>query len=99
MQREGEQKVVFVVDDDHWVRETLQMALADEGYRVVLAADGRDALDRLDTVSHILAMMTRSYSWTTRFRMPMTSRQGTSGRDARVTSERRRLASPMTARR
>jgi DNA-binding response OmpR family regulator len=35
------------VDDDALIRDTLAMALADEGYVVRVAADGRAALDTL----------------------------------------------------
>ena len=39
---------VLVVDDDALIRDTLATALADEGYAVRVAADGRAALDTLD---------------------------------------------------
>jgi two-component system response regulator MprA len=39
---------VLVVDDDPAVRESLRRALALEGYEVELAADGEQALDRID---------------------------------------------------
>jgi CheY-like chemotaxis protein len=38
---------VLVVEDDEDVRETLGMVLETEGYEVVGAANGREALDRL----------------------------------------------------
>jgi CheY-like chemotaxis protein len=38
---------VLVVDDDELIRDTLATALADEGYAVRVAADGRAALDSL----------------------------------------------------
>ena len=37
---------VLVVDDEKHQRESLQMILEDEGYRVTVAADGREALSR-----------------------------------------------------
>jgi DNA-binding NtrC family response regulator len=37
---------VLVVDDEKHQRESLQMILEDEGYRVTVAADGREALAR-----------------------------------------------------
>jgi two-component system, chemotaxis family, chemotaxis protein CheY len=39
---------VLVVDDDPHIREFLCDALGDEGYPVVAAADGAEALDRLE---------------------------------------------------
>jgi two-component system, chemotaxis family, chemotaxis protein CheY len=39
--------VVLVVDDDFDIREALSDVLASEGYSVVTAADGEEALDRL----------------------------------------------------
>ena len=38
---------ILVVDDDRTLRETLGEVLADEGYAVQTAADGREALERL----------------------------------------------------
>jgi CheY-like chemotaxis protein len=40
-------RVVLVVDDDYDIREALSDVLASEGYSVVTAADGGEALDRL----------------------------------------------------
>jgi DNA-binding response OmpR family regulator len=40
-------KQILVVDDDRTMRETLGEVLTDEGYRVEMAADGREALERL----------------------------------------------------
>ena len=39
---------VLIVEDDPSVRDVLQVVLDSEGYEVVLAADGFEALDRLD---------------------------------------------------
>jgi CheY-like chemotaxis protein len=36
---------ILVIEDDDAIRETLQEALAMEGYEVLLAANGREALD------------------------------------------------------
>jgi CheY-like chemotaxis protein len=44
----AEQPVVFVVDDDEWIHELLTMALEDDGYQVVTAHDGREALELLE---------------------------------------------------
>jgi CheY-like chemotaxis protein len=38
---------VMVVEDDHDIRDSLTVALADAGYQVVDASNGRIALDRL----------------------------------------------------
>jgi CheY-like chemotaxis protein len=39
--------VVLVVDDDYDIREAMSDVLASEGYNVVTAADGGEALERL----------------------------------------------------
>ena len=39
---------ILVVDDDNAIRETLRAILEDEGYQVLTAANGRDALARLE---------------------------------------------------
>jgi len=52
--------MVLVVDDDPDIREAIRQTLESEGYGVVTAADGREALDQLQThprVSLILADM------------------------------------------
>ena len=38
---------ILIVDDHHSVRESLQVILEDEGYRVTTAANGRQALDQV----------------------------------------------------
>jgi DNA-binding NtrC family response regulator len=40
---------VLVVDDEKHQRESLQALLSDEGYRVTVAADGREALGKAET--------------------------------------------------
>jgi CheY-like chemotaxis protein len=44
-------KQVLVVDDDPAIRDFLTEILKDEGYAVVAAADGQEALDRLQEPS------------------------------------------------
>ena len=41
-------KKILVVDDEESIRELYRAELSDEGYEVDLAADGREALRRLD---------------------------------------------------
>lgn len=41
--------LVLVVDDESLIREVLALLLADEGYRVLTARDGQEALDHLAT--------------------------------------------------
>ncbi|MCU1280778.1 MAG: Response regulator receiver protein [bacterium] len=40
-------RLVFVVDDDTAIRESLADLLIEEGYKVVTAQNGQDALDKL----------------------------------------------------
>jgi CheY-like chemotaxis protein len=42
-------KTVLVVEDDESIRESLQQVLELEGYRVLAAANGQEALDVLQT--------------------------------------------------
>jgi DNA-binding response OmpR family regulator len=42
-------KKILVVDDEESIRELYRAELSDEGYEVDLAADGREALRRLDS--------------------------------------------------
>ena len=44
------QSTILVVDDDADMREALRDVLGDEGYRVILACNGRVALDLLATL-------------------------------------------------
>ena len=46
MPQEGGSRTVLVVDDDPGVLEVLDLALSAEGYEVVLAHNGREALER-----------------------------------------------------
>jgi CheY-like chemotaxis protein len=39
-------KVVLVVDDEVDIRQAVAEVLSDEGYRVIAAGDGREALDK-----------------------------------------------------
>jgi two-component system chemotaxis response regulator CheY len=41
-------RTVLVVDDDELLRESVRLALADEGYDVVAARDGAHALEQLN---------------------------------------------------
>ena len=45
-------KPVLVVEDHEELRETLRVLLADEGFEVVTAENGRIALDRLEEIAH-----------------------------------------------
>jgi CheY-like chemotaxis protein len=42
--------VILLVEDDALIRESLQDALEMDGYRIVAAANGREALDRLPSM-------------------------------------------------
>lgn len=42
-----QQRVLYVVDDDVAIRETRADLLRDEGYTVITAANGQEALDQL----------------------------------------------------
>lgn len=47
--------LILIVDDEPTIRDVLTAVLADEGFRVACAADGREALDVLDaTVPDLL---------------------------------------------
>ncbi|WP_041431678.1 winged helix-turn-helix domain-containing protein [Synechococcus sp. PCC 6312] len=40
---------IFLVEDEDLIRDTIALALQDEGYAVVTASDGRQALDRINS--------------------------------------------------
>ncbi len=44
-------RMVLVVDDDPGIRESLNEALSSEGYRVIEAGDGQEALRHLDRLA------------------------------------------------
>ena len=44
-------KTVMTVDDSASMRQMVRLALSGAGYQVVEAADGREALDKVDAVS------------------------------------------------
>lgn len=46
--RENEVARVLIVDDEPYARTTLEALLIPEGYTLAFAADGREALERLD---------------------------------------------------
>jgi len=48
---------VFVIDDDPWIHDVLTMVLEDEGYTVVNARDGQEALEQLDTHQPALILL------------------------------------------
>jgi CheY-like chemotaxis protein len=52
-----EQKTILVVDDEVDVRESLQDALCDEGYAVVLARNGKEALQILPSLKRPCAII------------------------------------------
>jgi CheY-like chemotaxis protein len=57
-EREVEQrKTVLVVDDEPDIRESLRDALEDEGYRVAVARNGREALETLPMLEKPVAII------------------------------------------
>ncbi len=55
--RPGEGKVVMVVDDDESIRELLEYVVKKEGFGVVKAVDGEDALRKIDEASPHLILL------------------------------------------
>jgi putative two-component system response regulator len=53
----GHEGIILVADDNEANRELLSVLLSEEGYQVVCAADGQQALDRLDSDSIDLALL------------------------------------------
>lgn len=45
-------KTILVVEDDLNIRESMKDALEGEGYRVVIASNGKEALERVREVPH-----------------------------------------------
>lgn len=55
---------ILVVDDEPLIRDTLSLALADEGYEVITAPDGQAALDILHAPDHaVLAIDLAILDW------------------------------------
>jgi DNA-binding response OmpR family regulator len=48
---------ILVVDDDESILDLLEMVLEDEGYSVVLARNGADALDKLERIAPALILL------------------------------------------
>jgi CheY-like chemotaxis protein len=46
-----------VVDDERTIRELLRQALQDDGYRVISACDGIDALRKIETCQPSLILL------------------------------------------
>jgi CheY-like chemotaxis protein len=53
----SQRKTVLVVDDEPDIRESLRDALEDEGYRVAVARNGKEALDTLPTLEKPVAII------------------------------------------
>ncbi|MUK89627.1 response regulator [Ornithinibacillus sp. L9] len=52
-------KVVLVVDDEHGIRLLLEDVLTNEGYHVITAKTGKEALDKLQ--KHSISLMILDY--------------------------------------
>jgi CheY-like chemotaxis protein len=50
-------ETILIVDDDHGLRATLSAVLEDEGYTVVTAFDGRDALEKIEAAPPALMLL------------------------------------------
>jgi UDP-3-O-[3-hydroxymyristoyl] N-acetylglucosamine deacetylase len=53
----GRGKTILIVDDEDGVRESIREILSDEGYSVVEAADGRQALERIGEARPALVLL------------------------------------------
>jgi two-component system, chemotaxis family, chemotaxis protein CheY len=56
-ERVSQGKTVLVVDDEPDIRESLRDALEDEGYRVSVARNGKEAFDLLPTLEKPVAII------------------------------------------
>jgi CheY-like chemotaxis protein len=55
--QEAWMRVVLAVDDDEAILDLMQMILEDEGYRVLLARDGAEALEMLESTRPDLILL------------------------------------------
>ena len=53
----SQRKTVLVVDDEPDIRDSLRDALEDEGYRVAVARNGKEALETLPTLQKPVAII------------------------------------------
>ncbi len=51
------EKPILLVDDDAGIQDLLKMTLEDEGYAVLVAGDGRDALEILKNTTPALILL------------------------------------------
>jgi CheY-like chemotaxis protein len=47
---------IFIMDDDLALQKVIEFALRNEGYEVVLASDGRDGMQKLESLSPDLVL-------------------------------------------
>jgi CheY-like chemotaxis protein len=52
-----DQNTVLVVDDDKDIQESLQLLFADEGYAIVTADDGQEALDLIPLLPNLAVIL------------------------------------------
>ncbi len=53
----ADQRLILVVDDDEVIPSTLALFLADEGYAVVCASNGQEALERAERYHPMLILL------------------------------------------